>query len=118
MRRKLFEFVPVFLVSSSLAFALMANPVHAQSASPAAVAASAAAPSGWTDGEVRKVDKSSRKVTLKHGAIDNLGMDAMTMVFKAPASVPIDGLKVGDKVRFSADIRDGALTVTRIEPAR
>jgi len=50
----------------------------------AAIAFSAPA---WADGgmvkaEVVKVDKPAGKVTLKHGSIKSLDMDAMTMVFR------------------------------------
>lgn len=34
-------------------------------------------------GEIVKVDESAGKITIKHDAIPNLSMDAMTMVFKA-----------------------------------
>ena len=35
-----------------------------------------------TMGEVRKVDKEAKKITIKHGEIRNLDMPAMTMVFQ------------------------------------
>jgi Cu(I)/Ag(I) efflux system periplasmic protein CusF len=81
-----------------------------------AYAAPAAAPT--TDGEVRKVDKEQGKVTLKHGRIENLDMPGMTMVFKVADPKMLDPLKVGDKVRFTAENVNGALIVTAIEPAR
>jgi len=34
------------------------------------------------DGEVRKVDKEAKKITLRHGPLPNLDMPAMTMVFR------------------------------------
>jgi Cu(I)/Ag(I) efflux system protein CusF len=34
------------------------------------------------EAEVRRVDKDSKKVTLKHGPIKNLDMPPMTMVFQ------------------------------------
>jgi Cu(I)/Ag(I) efflux system protein CusF len=34
------------------------------------------------EAEVRRVDKDSKKVTLKHGPIKNLDMPGMTMVFQ------------------------------------
>ena len=43
-------------------------------------AAMAAMP--MVDGEVRKVDMGSKKITLKHGEIKNLNMPPMTMVFQ------------------------------------
>ncbi|WP_447412630.1 copper-binding protein, partial [Clostridium perfringens] len=32
------------------------------------------------DGEVKKIDESAGKITLKHGPIKNLDMEGMTMV--------------------------------------
>lgn len=70
------------------------------------------------DGEVRRIDRTQGKVTLKHGEISNLQMPPMTMVFRAKDPAMLDQLKVGDKIRFAADQIDGAYTVTRIEPAK
>ncbi len=71
-----------------------------------------------TDGEVRKVDRDAGKLTLHHGPIANLEMPGMTMVFRVADPKMLDGLKPGDKLRFTAERIDGAITVTRIEPAR
>lgn len=68
-----------------------------------------------TDGEVRKVDKSNGKVTIKHGPITNLDMPPMTMVFRVSQAALLDQLKAGDKIRFAAEKVDGALTITRVE---
>ena len=73
-----------------------------------------------TEGEVRKVDKDAKKITLKHGPIKNLDMPGMTMVFqvKDPALLDkLDKLTAGDKVKFSADQLQGAIVVTAIEKA-
>lgn len=70
-----------------------------------------------TDGEVKKVDKDAGKLTIKHGAITNLGMPAMTMVFRVNDPALLDKVKSGDKIRFAADKIDGALTVMHLEPA-
>jgi Cu/Ag efflux protein CusF len=68
-----------------------------------------------TDGEVRKVDKETRKITLKHGPIQNLDMPAMTMVFQVKDPAMLDQVKAGDKIKFQAEKIGGAYTVTRIE---
>lgn len=68
-------------------------------------------------GEVKKVDKDTGKLTIKHGPLDNLGMGAMTMVFKVGNPAMLDQVKAGDQVRFRAERVDDALTVTRLEPA-
>jgi Cu(I)/Ag(I) efflux system protein CusF len=71
-----------------------------------------------SEGEVRKVDPAQGKLTLKHGPIANLEMPGMTMVFKVADPKLLEGLKEGDKVKFSAERQGGAITVTAIERAR
>jgi Cu(I)/Ag(I) efflux system protein CusF len=72
-----------------------------------------------TEGEVRKVDKENKKVTLKHGEIKNLGMPGMTMVFQVKDAQMLDKLKSGDKVRFAADKGEsGGYVVTELEAAK
>lgn len=68
-----------------------------------------------TAGEVRKVDSAQSKVTIKHEAIANLDMPAMTMVFRVQKPEVLKDLKVGDKVRFRAESVDGAITVTHLQ---
>jgi Cu(I)/Ag(I) efflux system periplasmic protein CusF len=70
------------------------------------------------EGEVRKVDKEAKKITLRHGAIEKLKMPAMTMVFQVKDPAMLDGIQAGDKVRFQADKVDGQYFVTQIEAAR
>lgn len=70
------------------------------------------------EGEVRKVDVDTKKITLKHGEIKNLEMPAMTMVFQVKDPAMLDKVKPGDKVRFRAEKMNGALTVTDIEPVK
>lgn len=69
-------------------------------------------------GQVTKIDQAQGKITLKHGPITNLEMDAMTMVFVAADPAALKTVKVGDKVKFEADRVNGRLTVTRIEKAK
>src|SRR5688572_12346451 len=71
-----------------------------------------------SEGEVRRVDAEARKLTLRHGPLENLGMPAMTMVFQVKDSAMLDGVNVGDKVKFFADKIGGAYTVTHLEPVR
>ena len=68
-----------------------------------------------SEGEVRKVDLEQGKVTLRHGPLANLDMPAMTMVFTAADPKLLEGLKQGDKVRFTADKKDGTYIVTGLE---
>ncbi len=71
-----------------------------------------------TEGEVRKIDKDARKITLKHGDIKNLDMPGMTMVFQVRDLALLDKVKVGDKVRFMAEKADGTIVVTAIDLAK
>jgi len=85
--------------------------------SAAAVAQASAAGDAtlMTAGEVRKVDMETKKITLRHEEIKNLGMPQMTMVFQVKDPALLGKVKVGDKVRFTAEKVDGAYTVTDIE---
>ena len=71
-----------------------------------------------SDGEVRRVDKEAKKLTIKHGPIPNLNMDGMTMVFQVKDPAMLDQVKAGDKVKFAADRIGGQYTVTKIEAAK
>jgi Cu(I)/Ag(I) efflux system periplasmic protein CusF len=68
-----------------------------------------------SSGEIRKVDKSSSKITIKHGELKNLDMPPMTMVFQVRDPALLEKAKKGDKVRFVAEEKDGALIVTALE---
>ena len=99
--------------------ALLAGAVHAQSATGAAVTNQIARSSSeMTEAEVRKVDRENQKITLKHGAIKNLEMPPMTMVFRVSDTAMLDQVQAGDKVRFTAAKDGGKLTVTAIELAK
>ncbi|MGE5450335.1 MAG: copper-binding protein [Acidobacteriota bacterium] len=67
------------------------------------------------DGEVKKIDIDSGKITLKHGEIKNLDMPAMQMAFRVANPAWLKSLQVGDKVKFSVDKVGGQFTVTAIE---
>ncbi|HEY6510644.1 MAG TPA: copper-binding protein [Burkholderiaceae bacterium] len=100
------------IVSALLAGAACAQPKPDDHAAHHAAAAAAA---DLTDGEVRKLDKDNAKLTLKHAEIKSLDMPAMTMVFQVKDRAALDGLKVGDKVRFKAVNEAGKYTVTEIQ---
>ncbi|KVT75969.1 RND transporter [Burkholderia ubonensis] len=73
------------------------------------------AASGMSHGEIRKVDTAAGKLTIKHGPLENLGMDAMTMVFKVKDAAMLSQVKAGDRIDFVADEVNGALTVTKLQ---
>jgi Cu(I)/Ag(I) efflux system protein CusF len=73
------------------------------------------AQSNEVNGEVLKIDKEQGKVTLRHGPIKNLDMDQMTMVFRVQEPKLLDGIAVGDKVKFEADRVNGQIAVTKMK---
>lgn len=68
-----------------------------------------------SDGEVRKIDKETGKITIKHGPIKNLDMPPMSMVFTAKDKALLNKVKVGDKIRFMAADEGGKMIVTDIQ---
>ena len=101
-------------------FAALVSPVLAQpkaddhSAHHPAAASSAA---DMAEGEIRKVDKDAKKLTIKHGEIKNLDMPPMTMVFQVKEGILLDKLKAGDKIRFAAEKSTTGFIVTDVRPA-
>ena len=85
------------------------------------VASSAAfAQDAMVNGEVKKVDEAAKKITLKHGAIKNLGMDedGMTMVFRVQDPVMLKQVKVGDKVKFTAERGNDGIAITKLQKSK
>ena len=66
-------------------------------------------------GEVRKIDKEARKITIKHGEIKELEMPPMTMVFTLKDPGVLENFKVGDKVKFKVVREDGKMLVTELQ---
>ena len=88
--------------TATLGLLLVALPAAAQSVS----------------GTVTRVDEPQGKLTINHGPIKNLDMDAMTMVFRAGDPAMLKGLKAGTKIRFDADRVNGQITVTKLQKAQ
>ncbi len=76
------------------------------------------AAAAMSDGEVRKIDKETGKITIKHGPIKHLDMPPMSMVFTAKDPALLDRVKVGDKIRFHAADEAGKMIVTDIQLAK
>ncbi|MFT0545044.1 copper-binding protein [Allopusillimonas ginsengisoli] len=64
-------------------------------------------------GEVRRVDAAAGKITIKHGAISELDLPAMTLVYIADAKL-LTKIKPGDKITFKAKRVNGQYVVTEI----
>ena len=78
----------------------------------------ASAESPMSEGVVKKVDKAAGKITISHGPLVNLGMPAMTMVFRVKEAAWIEQMKEGDKIRFLADAINNNLTIVRFESVK
>ncbi len=102
------------------AWSFSATPVLAQQPQDHAAHHPAAASKAavMADGEVRKIDKEAKKITLRHGEIKNLDMPPMTMVFQVQDAALLDKVRTGDKVRFRAEQAGGVYTVVAIEPVK
>jgi Cu/Ag efflux protein CusF len=68
-----------------------------------------------TDAEVKKVDQATGMVTLKHGALENVGMPPMTMAFKAKNAAMVKQVHEGDKVKVRVENVNGTLTIVKLE---
>jgi Cu/Ag efflux protein CusF len=110
------RFVFVILATFAAVPAYTEAVQHAEK--PGASNSSAHAGAGMSDGEVRRVDKDAKKITLRHGPLANLDMPAMTMVFQVSDPAMLEQVKIGDKVKFVAEKSDGAFTITKLEPAQ
>lgn len=108
----------ILISSFSFAFAVGSVLANAELHTAADKPADTQTQEALSDGQVRKIDKEAGKLTIKHGPLANLGMPAMTMVFRTSDPAMLDQVKVGDAIRFRAEKVDGYLTVTRIEPVR
>ncbi|MFA5489863.1 MAG: copper-binding protein [Candidimonas sp.] len=88
------------LGSAAMAIAAVAVPAHA-------------AEEASASGEVRRVDAQAGKITIKHGAISDLGLPAMILVYQAAPDL-LKGVQPGDKIKFTAKREAGQYVVTSI----
>jgi Cu(I)/Ag(I) efflux system protein CusF len=106
------KFVPAIL----LAVVMSTPSVRADDAHHKPAAGISQSAQALSEGEVRRVDKEAKKITLRHGPLANLDMPAMTMVFQVTDPALLERVKAGDKVRFQAEKIGGGYRITKIEP--
>jgi Cu(I)/Ag(I) efflux system periplasmic protein CusF len=70
------------------------------------------------DGEVTRINKETSKISIRHGPLPQFDMPAMNMVYAVKDPAFLDKVKVGAKVKFTADKIDGTFTVLSIDPVR
>ena len=73
--------------------------------------------SAMVNGEVTKIDEPAGKIAVKHGPITSLSMseDGKTDEFRPKDGLLFNALKVGDRIRFTAERANGDLTLARVE---
>lgn len=69
----------------------------------------------YTKGVVKKIDLKKKKVTIIHEELANLGMPAMTMVFRILEEEMLAKIQAGDEIQFVAERVKGKLTVTKLK---
>ncbi len=69
----------------------------------------------FTKGEVTKVDAKQKKITIRHEALENLDMPAMTMVFVVADDAMLERVAPGQAIEFIADRVNGRITVVEIK---
>jgi Cu/Ag efflux protein CusF len=106
------------VLSVSTVLAMSWGVAHAQTHDGHAQGGVQAEAISWTAGEVKKVDVSQKKITLKHEEIKNLQMPGMTMVFNVKNPKLLEGLTAGDSVKFVAAQEENRYFVTDIKSNR
>ncbi|SPS01818.1 copper-binding protein [Cupriavidus taiwanensis] len=97
--------------TASPTFAAGSKDGHAMHGMDSKAAAESKQASQPVPAEIKKIDASTGKVTLKHGPIANLGMSAMTMAFPVKDRASLKNFKEGDSVSVTFDTVDGKATV-------
>jgi Cu(I)/Ag(I) efflux system periplasmic protein CusF len=69
-------------------------------------------------GDVMAIDRQAQTITVKHGPLISVRMPEATTVLRVKDSSMLDRLKVGDRINFSVDRANGALTMTQVELAK
>ena len=106
--------LPIVLTALALGFGVPALAQTDHSLHGMSKPASAVANASMAQGLVKKVDKSKGRVTLSHGALPN-GMPPMTMAYKVKDAAWLNQMKVGQKIWFATDPKDGDMTILRYE---
>jgi len=71
-----------------------------------------------SDATVEKVDSASGMITLKHAALANIHMPAMTMAYKAKDAQMVKQAIVGEKVKVKVENVGNTLEITTLEKAQ
>ncbi|WP_227370708.1 copper-binding protein [Halomonas sp. M20] len=66
------------------------------------------------EGTVKAIDTAAQQITLSHGPIEALGWPGMTMPFNVAESASMEGLSLGDEVRFEVRKSGSDIAITEI----
>jgi len=107
------------LIAAALALAVAA-PAFAQHdhSSHGTAAATKTAAEVVNTGEVKRINKDTKKITIAHGPLTGFDMPAMTMAFPVKDPAMLTTVKQGDKVNFVLEKAGEDMVITRIEPAK
>jgi len=114
MLRKKYVHLAMVLVMASGCSSAFAGGGHGDHMAPQG-GASVQPAAALVEGEVRKVDKEGGRITLRHGELKHLNMQAMSMVFRVREPAWLDQVRPGDKVRFFADRVNGQLSILELQ---
>ncbi len=117
-KRNTFVATIALIGASALSFAAVAQPAAASAPTGETRMDKPAVAGDMAEGEIRKVDKDTKKITIRHGEIKNLDMPGMTMLFQVKDPAMLDTVKAGDKVRFKAEKAATGIVVTEIQVAK
>jgi Cu/Ag efflux protein CusF len=114
--KKLIIVSAVFCTASAFAgAALAADEMAGMKMKTGAMDTASSTDTALTDAVVKKVDPSTGMVTLKHGALNNVGMPPMTMAFKAKDTAMVKRATEGEKVKVRVESVNGTLTIVKLE---
>ncbi len=108
--------ISLSLIAAVAVLAMFSQRAQSQSATPPKAAAATALE--WVPGEITRLDLPRKRVTLKHGPIASINMEAMTMPFKLKDVALMEGYKMGDKLQFTVVNDDGDLFITQVRKAQ
>ena len=105
---------PVALIlNSTLALTAAAGNVNGMSMPAPAAKARLSAKQGHTTGRVIRIDSAEATITIAHHKVETLRSPAMTMTFRARRP-ELQGIRAGDRVEFTFEVRNGSAAVTQI----
>ncbi|SFI25044.1 copper-binding protein [Modicisalibacter xianhensis] len=105
------------LTTATLALATLALPVSADTnhshGSSSGGHHSTTAQTVQGEGTVKAISPVQQQVTLAHGPVKALNWPAMTMPFKVSEKSLLEGISVGDEVRFELDAQKRISTLQK-----